>query len=390
MLLSLLLLLIPISTYAQSDHLGTVKTNQVLYFGTSPDYFPFSYYDADRKITGIDVKLAEEIARRIGVSLLAVDFAYEGLVDAVAHFQVDLIGGALPLNQIIQQKTAATQIYFDTRYGFLVMEAEAIPQNQIDFMRGDMIIGVRKGTPFEQYLNTKLIGRGLLPSVRSRAYDSWQQLEQDLQSGIINMILLDEPTYRRMFKIGKNFLFEQPAWLSEQFVFASHRGSNLVNEVNRVLGDMIADGTAQKIVDEFGSLQAPFVIKPDFLRPNDSFGYDAVSGAEPTCSNDMLFMGIASDPAGPERIRVYNTGSCVWNTSYFVRQVDGYPSIIKRLPVNTEIRPGFTYEFTVELSDAESKEQWTRWQMTAPNGGQFGQSIVLERTIDSVVEGTIQ
>lgn len=390
MLLFLLFLLIPISTYAQSDHLGTVKTNQVLYFGTSPDYFPFSYYDADRKITGIDIKLAEEIARRIGVSLQAVDFSYEGLVDAVSHFQVDLIGGALPLNQIIQQKTDASQVYFDTRYGFLVTDAEAIPSNQIDFMSGDTIIGVRKGTSFEQYLNTKLIGRGLLPSECSRAYDSWQQLEQDLQSGIINMILLDEPTYRRMFKIGKNFLFEQPAWLSEQFIFASHRGSNLVNEVNRVLGDMIADGTARKIVDEFGSLQAPFAIKPNFLRPDDSFGYDAVSGAEPTCSNDMLLMGIASDPAGPERIRVYNTGSCVWNTSYFVRQVDGYPSAIKRLPVNTEIRPGFTYEFTVELSDAESTEQWTRWQMTAPNGRQFGQSIVLERTIDSVIEEMAQ
>ena len=390
MILSLFLLLIPISTYAQSDHLGTVKTNQVLYFGTSPDYFPFSYYDADKKITGIDVKLAEEFANRTGVSFQAVDFAYEGLVDAVSHFQVDLIGGALPLNQIIQQKTDATRIYFDAKYGFLALNAEAVSQNQIDFMRADTIIGVRKGTPFEQYLSTKLIGRGLLPSERSRAYDSWQQLEKDLQSGVINMILLDEPTYQRIFKIGKSFVFEQPAWLSEQFVFASHRGSNLIDEMNRVLGDMIADGTAQKIVDQFGSLQAPFAIKPNYLRPDDNFGYDDVSGAEQACSNDMLLMGIASDPAGPERIRVYNTGSCVWTTSYFVRQVDGYPSAIKRLPVSIETRPGFTYEFTVELSDAESAEQWTRWQMTAPDGRQFGQSIVLQRTIDSVVEETVQ
>ena len=390
MILSLFLLLIPISTYAQSDHLGTVKTSQVLYFGASPDYFPFSYYDADKKITGIDVKLAEEFANRTGVSFQAVDFAYEGLVDAVSHFQVDLIGGALPLNQIIQQKTDATRIYFDAKYGFLALNAEAVPQNQIDFMRADTIIGVRKGTPFEQYLSTKLIGRGLLPSERSRAYDSWQQLEKDLQSGVINMILLDEPTYQRIFKIGKSFVFEQPAWLSEQFVFASHRGSNLIDEMNRVLGDMIADGTAQKIVDQFGSLQAPFAIKPNYLRPDDNFGYDDVSGTEQACSNDMLLMGIASDPAGPERIRVYNTGSCVWTTSYFVRQVDGYPSAIKRLPVSIETRPGFTYEFTVELSDAESAEQWTRWQMTAPDGRQFGQSIVLQRTIDSVVEETVQ
>lgn len=379
----------PCQILAQSDHLAGIREQKIIYFGTSPDFYPFSYYDNAKKITGIDIALAEEIAARLGAALQPVDFAYEGLADAVSHFQVDLIGGGLPLSSSLELKTEVSRVYFDAKYGLMSKTGTEIPENLSELISSEMIVGVRRGTPFDQYLNSRLIGKGVIPLANTRNFESWKLMEAELNAGGIDLILLDDPTYRRIFKIGNPYEFRQPDWLSEQYVFASHKGSNLINEVNRILGEMISDGSAQKIVDAYSLNIADIMIHPNFSRSNDDFGLAGESADGTPCTNDMLLMGIAMESDQPDRIRIYNTGSCIWDTAYFLRQVDGFPAAVRRLPVTSETKPGYPFEFQVNLSEEELIDRWTRWQMTAPNGSQFGQSVVLKRSLESAADAVI-
>ena len=93
----MLILTVLLLTFAavQADDLSDVKQTGELVFGVSPDYIPFVFYDQAGTLTGLDVALMEEVARRMQVELRTVDVAFDGITDALTIGQVDVIGGAL-------------------------------------------------------------------------------------------------------------------------------------------------------------------------------------------------------------------------------------------------------------------------------------------------------
>ena len=100
-------------TAVYADDLADVQAAGVLNFGTSPYYIPFAYYDESGTMTGIDVALMQEVARRMGVSLKTTDIAFDGLIDSLEIGQVDVIGGALTKNDERAARIDFTRIYYN-------------------------------------------------------------------------------------------------------------------------------------------------------------------------------------------------------------------------------------------------------------------------------------
>ena len=82
-ILLLVLLTVLTAGAVRADDLADVMQNGVLRMGTAPEYVPFVFYDENDDLTGIDVALLEEIARRMGVRLQTIDIAFDGLLDAL-------------------------------------------------------------------------------------------------------------------------------------------------------------------------------------------------------------------------------------------------------------------------------------------------------------------
>jgi polar amino acid transport system substrate-binding protein len=141
-LLCLLSVFSPVT--AADSHLSAVKSNGVLYFGTSSDYVPFTFYGADGTITGLDIQLAEEIANRIGVSLRVIDLAYDGLIDSVRVGQVDLIGGALSKSIENAQLVDFSRVYFMGTGRIVALKSKEIPADITLSFLSDKSIGVRR------------------------------------------------------------------------------------------------------------------------------------------------------------------------------------------------------------------------------------------------------
>lgn len=55
------------NTATEQNSLEAVKASGKLRIGTEGTYAPFTYHDASGKLTGFDVEIAEEVAKRLGV-----------------------------------------------------------------------------------------------------------------------------------------------------------------------------------------------------------------------------------------------------------------------------------------------------------------------------------
>lgn len=76
---------------AQSDTLTSVKQKGKLVVGVKADYKPFGYTDASGKIVGLEIDLAQDVAKRLGVSLELVPVVAANRMEFLKQGRIDLM-----------------------------------------------------------------------------------------------------------------------------------------------------------------------------------------------------------------------------------------------------------------------------------------------------------
>ena len=88
-LLLLIVMLFVVFPVCAGD-LADVREAGVLRMGVSPDRWPFAFYDQNDDLTGIDIRLMEEIVSRMGLKLEVTEMAPEDLAESLELRQIDL------------------------------------------------------------------------------------------------------------------------------------------------------------------------------------------------------------------------------------------------------------------------------------------------------------
>lgn len=106
-------LLIPQPPSKPDDTWTGIVNGGVLRIGVDPSSPPFVADDGKGNLSGFDVALANELARRWNVRVQYVYTGYDGLYDALLGKQFDLILSALPYNPFKTQDVSFSRAYFN-------------------------------------------------------------------------------------------------------------------------------------------------------------------------------------------------------------------------------------------------------------------------------------
>ena len=89
---------------AQAGHLDDIAARGVLRVGSTGDYKPFSYLPAGGEFIGMDVELAEELARSLGVRLQLVPTSWPTLMADLSADRFDLALGGVSVTAERQRR----------------------------------------------------------------------------------------------------------------------------------------------------------------------------------------------------------------------------------------------------------------------------------------------
>jgi ABC-type amino acid transport substrate-binding protein len=103
-----------------------VRETGVMRFAIDPTYMPFDGLGSHNDFYGIDVDIANEIARRIGVRAEFIVAGYDSLYDVLEVGQADATISALIVNPIISYEWKYSTSYFDA--GQVMIRPERFPQ----------------------------------------------------------------------------------------------------------------------------------------------------------------------------------------------------------------------------------------------------------------------
>ncbi len=133
---------------AADDSLQKVKDKGVLVMGTSPDYPPYEFLvnDGGKNTTvGIDISIAKQIAKDMGVKLQIKSMDFDLLLVGLQTGKVDMVISAMTPTSERKQSVDFSELYYTAEQSIIVNKADAKLYKDKDSFVGKKI-GVQTGS----------------------------------------------------------------------------------------------------------------------------------------------------------------------------------------------------------------------------------------------------
>ncbi len=244
LLISMIICLcIPVVANADSI-LQNIKTNGEVKVCIWPDYFTISYRNPrNNKLEGIDIDMAYELAKSLGVKVKFIDSSFAKLAENMTNGACDIAMHAVGIRDDRKPYMAFSDPHLISGIYAISMKSDTSIQNWDDLDREGNVIVVQKGTYMEPVM------RDYLKQAELSVVDSFKAREQEVQSGRADAFMTDYPYGRRMASLTNwaNLLTPDKPLAPTPYTFAVPKGDNeWLDTVNNFVRQVKADGRLYK------------------------------------------------------------------------------------------------------------------------------------------------
>ncbi len=223
-----------------TSRLDRVREARVLRVCIWPDYYSITYRNPKTQLlSGIDIDLAGELGKDLGVAVQFVDSSFARLIDDVTQDRCDLAMFAVGITPARAEKLRFTRPYLASDiYAITTKTNRRIKDwDQID--RTGSVVAVARGTLHESIMKGKLKAAQLL------VLDTPFAREQEVQSGRADVFLTDYP-YSQRFLASADWarLVSPPgAYHITPYAYAMQPGDDAwAARIERFVSDIKHDG----------------------------------------------------------------------------------------------------------------------------------------------------
>jgi polar amino acid transport system substrate-binding protein len=214
--------------------LERVRKAGVLLVGLDPSYPPFEVVDGQGNLAGYDVDLTRELTRRMGVRPQPVAIDFGGIFDALQVGRIDVIIGGVSPDPDSQPLVRYTSAYFDD--GLVTIVNRDAPGSTY---------GIESGSDADIQLDRLA---PLLPGATFQHFDDQDQIHDAAIAEKLHGAIVDAVTARVWAAQSPKLTVGTMMLSSTPFVIAGRSSDKaLLDEVDRVLRSMVADGFVAKL-----------------------------------------------------------------------------------------------------------------------------------------------
>jgi len=229
------------------DLLDKIKQEGVLLVGTSADWPPYEYVTPDGQYAGIDIRLAEEIGKALGVEVQIVDMDFAALFQAVQDGRVHIVIADVAMKpQRLEAVDFSIPYRCENGKAIIVRAEDAASYTGQDWLAGKKI-GVQTAT-VEEELAKNLFG----DKSEIVAYDRvYPEMTLALKTGKIDAIIVAPDVAKVIVTMedGLKIVDEIP-YFGCSAVVVPHCALSLKQEVSQVIWDLQQSGQLDQIIQE--------------------------------------------------------------------------------------------------------------------------------------------
>jgi len=232
--------ILSISAAGYAEDLAKVKKKGEIAFALTGQYPPFNFVDEDNKVTGFDVEIGKEIAKRIGVKGTPITTAWDGIIAGLLANKYELICGSMAITEQRLKSIDFSDPYY--RSGAQIFVKKGSPVASLDDLKGKKV-GVTLGTTYESWVRENIEGANI------RTYKGVPDMILETANGRIDAFVTDKI-------VGALAIKKQgaPLTLVGDLLYEEHMGialrqgnPELKAAINKALAGMKSDGTYKDI-----------------------------------------------------------------------------------------------------------------------------------------------
>ena len=220
--------------------LADVQKAGKLVIATSPDFPPFENLE-NGEVVGIEIDIMNLICDQMGVELVIEQMDFESVIPGIQAGKFDAGVSGITVTEDRKKNVDFSDPYF------LASQAIVVTPDSPITCKADLTgkkISVQTGTTAEEYCMDE--GYTVL------AFTANNDAASALTSGKVDAWVVDNEVAVAL-AAQQGLVVLDEAMTSEPYAFAFPKGSDtLVAEFNKILNQLITDGTIQGIFDQYG------------------------------------------------------------------------------------------------------------------------------------------
>ncbi|MCJ7691648.1 MAG: amino acid ABC transporter substrate-binding protein [Clostridiaceae bacterium] len=233
------------STNTESKNLlSKIKSEGKIRIGTEGTYAPYTFHDMSGKLTGFDVEIAEEVAKRLGVEPEFIETKWDGMFAGLDAERFDMIANQVGIKPDRLEK-------YDFSDPYIVSKAVLIVNRDDETIKSFEDL---KGKKSAQSLTSNLAKIAETNGAVLQQVDSFNQAIGLLTSKRVDATVNDSLSYLDLMKQKPDLaikVVDEEENAQPSAVMFNKGNKELVDAVNKAITDMKADGTYEKISDKW-------------------------------------------------------------------------------------------------------------------------------------------
>ncbi|SEV87876.1 amino acid ABC transporter substrate-binding protein, PAAT family [Ruminococcaceae bacterium KH2T8] len=232
-----------IASCGKKDKGMTINEGKLV-MATNAFFPPYEYYDGN-DIVGIDAEIAGEVASRLGLELEIQDVEFDSIIAGIQSGKYDIGCAGMTVTEERLQSVNFTTPYATGIQSIIVAEGSEITDLDV-LLDGDYVIGVQQGTTGDIYMSDE-VGED-----RVDRYNKGADAVLALINGNVDAVVIDNQPAQAFVAANEGLTILDTPYAVEDYAMAINKDNEeLLAEVNRVLGEMQADGTIDAIIEKY-------------------------------------------------------------------------------------------------------------------------------------------
>lgn len=219
----------------------TVKKG-VLTMATNAYFPPYEYYEGDQ-IIGIDADIAKAVADKLGLELKIEDMEFDSIIVAVQTGKVDMGLAGMTVTDERKQSVNFSDTYATGIQVVIVKEDSDI--TSIDDLEGKKI-GVQMSTTGD------IFASGDYGEENVEKYNKGADAVMALTNGKVDAVIIDNEPAKNFVAANAGLKILDTEYAVEDYAACINKeNKELLDAVNGALAELKADGTLQKIIEQY-------------------------------------------------------------------------------------------------------------------------------------------
>lgn len=238
--------------------IGCQKDDLVM--GTSANFAPFEYRDGG-EFRGIDIEIAQRIAKDLDKKLIIKDMEFDSVVQSIASNSVDIGITGLTINDTRKQVINFSDPYFSASQMIIIKEDDARFENlktKDDVIKvinnlNNLKIGVQAGTTGEFYSKGDADwGFSGFLNAETLSFTNGAMAITAMLNNQIDIVIIDEMPARVLVQTNKGAKLIDISLTDEKYAIGVRKDKkDLLDKINEILKQMQEDGSMQQIINKY-------------------------------------------------------------------------------------------------------------------------------------------